>query len=58
MDAELQAQFDALPVHVRCRIQQHARMLTKNDYQQLPFEDYLEALVKHYFSGWIGPKNK
>lgn len=58
MDAELQAKFDALPEDVRGRISNHARRLTKNDYQQLPFEDYLEALVKHYFSGWIGPKNK
>ena len=51
MDADLQAQFDALPIHVRSRIQQHARMLTKNDYQQLGYEVYLEALVRHYFSG-------
>lgn len=51
MSDELRAKFDALPVHVRSRITHHARLLTKNDYQQLPFEHYLEALVKHYFSG-------
>jgi hypothetical protein len=48
MSAELQAQFDALRIHVRCRLIEEARKIAQNN--NADYNETLEAHFKFYLS--------